>query len=370
MINKTQKNQSNFMKYNPFFLALFSLCVFSCSPPGEKERVSPYDTKIDSLINLMTLEEKLGQLNLPGAGDINTGLTTNTGIVPKVKEGKVGGLFNIKGVDKIRQVQQVAVEESRLGIPLLFGMDVIHGYKTVFPIPLGLSCTWDMELIESSARIAAQEATADGIAWTFSPMVDISRDPRWGRIAEGVGEDPYLGAEIAKAMVRGYQGENLSQNNTMMSCVKHFALYGASEAGRDYNTTDMSRLRMYNDYFPPYKGAVDAGVGSVMAAFNEVDGIPATGNRWLMTEVLRNQWDFGGFVVSDYTGINEMTAHGMGDLTASSALALDAGIDMDMVGEGFITTLKQSLEEGNITEAQVDAACRRILEAKYKLGLF
>ena len=370
MINKTQKNQSNFMKYNPFFLALFSLCVFSCSPPGEKERVSPYDTKIDSLINLMTLEEKLGQLNLPGAGDINTGLTTNTGIVPKVKEGKVGGLFNIKGIDKIRQVQQVAVEESRLGIPLLFGMDVIHGYKTVFPIPLGLSCTWDMELIESSARIAAQEATADGIAWTFSPMVDISRDPRWGRIAEGVGEDPYLGAEIAKAMVRGYQGENLSQNNTMMSCVKHFALYGASEAGRDYNTTDMSRLRMYNDYFPPYKGAVDAGVGSVMAAFNEVDGIPATGNRWLMTEVLRNQWDFGGFVVSDYTGINEMTAHGMGDLTASSALALDAGIDMDMVGEGFITTLKQSLEEGNITEAQVDAACRRILEAKYKLGLF
>ena len=370
MINKTQKNQSNSMKYNPFFLALFSLCVFSCSPPGEKELVSPYDIKIDSLIDLMTLEEKLGQLNLPGAGDINTGLATNTGIVSNVKEGKVGGLFNIKGMDKIRQVQQVAVEESRLGIPLLFGMDVIHGYKTVFPIPLGLSCTWDMELIESSARIAAQEATADGIAWTFSPMVDISRDPRWGRIAEGVGEDPYLGAEIAKAMVRGYQGEDLSQNNTMMSCVKHFALYGASEAGRDYNTTDMSRLRMYNDYFPPYKGAVDAGVGSVMAAFNEVDGIPATGNRWLMTEVLRNQWDFGGFVVSDYTGINEMTAHGMGDLTASSALALGAGIDMDMVGEGFITTLKQSLEEGNITEAQVDAACRRILEAKYKLGLF
>ena len=358
------------MKRNILYLALSSFFVFSCTEPNEKGSFNTYDSKIDSLVSIMTLEEKLGQLNLPGAGDINTGLATNTGIVLKVKEGKVGGLFNIRGLEKIRKMQQVAVEESRLGIPLLFGMDVIHGYKTVFPIPIGLSCTWDMELIESSARIAAQEATADGIAWTFSPMVDISRDPRWGRIAEGVGEDPYLGAEIAKAMVRGYQGEDLTQKNTMMACVKHFALYGASEAGRDYNTTDMSRLRMYNDYFPPYKGAIDAGVGSVMASFNEVDGIPATGNKWLMTEVLRNQWGFQGFILSDYTGINEMIAHGMGDLSASSAMALNAGIDMDMVGEGFLTTLEESLQEGKITEEQVNTACRRILMAKYKLGLF
>ena len=367
---------STISRYQHSYHKLFSFTILgffllSCSGASIKKDLGAwYDTKIDSLMDLMTLEEKLGQLNLPAAGDINTGLATSTGIVLKVKEGKVGGLFNIKGVEKILAMQKIAVEESRLGIPLLFGMDVIHGYETVFPIPLGLSCTWDMELVEQSARIAAQEATADGIAWTFSPMVDISRDPRWGRIAEGVGEDPYLGAEIAKAMVRGYQGSDLAQNNTMMSCVKHFALYGASEAGRDYNTADMSRLRMYNDYFPPYKGAVDAGVGSVMASFNEVDGIPATGNKWLMTTVLREQWGFDGFVVSDYTGINEMIAHGMGDLQAVSAMALGAGIDMDMVGEGFLSTLEKSLEDRKLTERQINTACRRILEAKYKLGLF
>ncbi|MEQ9305252.1 MAG: beta-glucosidase BglX, partial [Marinoscillum sp.] len=271
---------------------------------------------------------------------------------------------------KIRKAQQVAVEESRLGIPLLFAMDVIHGYKTVFPIPLGLSTTWDMDLIEQSARVAAQEATADGIAWTFSPMTDITRDPRWGRVSEGFGEDPYLGGQLAQAMVRGYQGDDLLANNTMMACVKHFALYGASEAGRDYNTVDMSRLRMFNDYLPPYKAAIDAGVGTVMASFNELDGVPATGNKWLLTEVLRNQWGFDGFVVSDYTGINEMIAHGMGDLQQVSALALKAGNDMDMVGEGFLTTLMTSLNEGKITEGDIDQACRRILEAKFKLGLF
>ena len=361
-------------QYSHHKLSLFTILGFillSCSGTNIKQEPAAwYDTKVDSLMDLMTLEEKLGQLNLPAAGDISTGLANSTGIVLKVKEGKVGGLFNIKGVEKIRDMQEIAVKESRLGIPLLLGMDVIHGYETVFPIPLGLSCTWDMELVEQSARIAAQEATADGINWTFSPMVDISRDPRWGRIAEGVGEDPHLGAEIAKAMVRGYQGSDLAQNNTMMSCVKHFALYGASEAGRDYNTADMSRLRMYNDYFPPYKAAVDAGVGSVMASFNEVDGIPATGNKWLMTTVLREQWGFNGFVVSDYTGINEMIAHGMGDLQAVSAMALAAGIDMDMVGEGFLSTLERSLEEGKLTERQINTACQRILEAKYKLGLF
>ncbi|MEO6723354.1 MAG: beta-glucosidase BglX [Ferruginibacter sp.] len=325
---------------------------------------------IDALMKKMTIDEKIGQLNLPGSGDIVTGQASNSDIGKKIREGKVGGLFNIKSVEKIMAVQKVAVEESRLKIPLLFGMDVIHGYQTVFPIPLGLSCTWDMNAVERSARIAAQEASADGINWTFSPMVDIARDPRWGRIAEGSGEDAYLGSQIAKAMVKGYQGDDLSKDNTVMACVKHYALYGAAEAGRDYNTTDMSRVRMFNEYMPPYKAAVDAGAGSVMASFNEVDGIPATGNKYLMTDVLRKQWGFKGFVVTDYTGINEMVDHGMGDLQKVSALALNAGIDMDMVGEGFLTTLKKSLQSGKVTVAQIDAACRRILEAKYKLGLF
>jgi len=327
------------------------------------------NTFIASLMSKMTLDEKLGQLNLPGAGDITTGQAGNSNIAGKIKEGKVGGLFNIKSVAKIKDVQKVAVEQSRLKIPLLFGMDVIHGYETVFPIPLGLSCSWDMDAVEKSARIAATEASADGICWTFSPMVDIARDPRWGRIAEGSGEDPYLGSMIAKAMVKGYQ-RDFSGNTDIMACVKHYALYGAAEAGRDYNTTDMSRVRMFNEYLPPYKAAVDAGVGSVMASFNEVDGIPATANKFLQTDVLRTRWGFKGFVVTDYTGINEMIEHGLGDLQTVSALALKAGIDMDMVGEGFLTTLKKSLQQGKITQAQIDAACRRILEAKYKLGLF
>ncbi|WP_407425394.1 beta-glucosidase BglX [Arcticibacter sp.] len=332
------------------------------------------DTKMDQFINRlmqqMTVEEKLGQLNLPGAGDITTGQASSSDIAGKIAEGKVGGLFNIKSVAKIRDVQKIAVEKSRLKIPLIFGMDVIHGYQTVFPIPLGLSCSWDMPLIERSARIAAIEASADGINWTFSPMVDISRDARWGRVSEGSGEDPYLGAEIAKAMIKGYQGDDLSKNNTIIACVKHFALYGAAEAGRDYNTTDMSRVRMYNEFFLPYKASIEAGVGTVMTSFNEVDGIPASANKWLMTDVLRNQWGFSGMVVTDYTAINEMVDHGLGDLRAVSALALKAGVDMDMVGEGFLTTLKQSLDEGKVTRQEIDMACRRVLEAKYKLGLF
>lgn len=347
-----------------FFVSLLFVTVsFSQADPKMK-------SFIDALMKKMTLEEKIGQLNLPSSGDITTGQAKSSDIAKKIREGKVGGLFNIKSVAKIKDVQRVAVEESRLKIPLLFGMDVIHGYETVFPIPLGLSCTWDMPLIERSAQIAAKEASADGINWTFSPMVDICRDPRWGRIAEGSGEDAYLGSEIAKAMVKGYQGNDLTKNYTIMSCVKHYALYGAAEAGRDYNTTDMSRQRMYNDYFPPYKAAVDAGVGTVMASFNEIDGVPATANKWLMTDVLRKQWKFNGFVVTDYTGINEMIDHGIGDLQTVSARALDAGIDMDMVGEGFLTTLQKSLKEKKITVAQIDAACRKILEAKYKLGLF
>ena len=326
-------------------------------------------TFVDGLMKKMTLDEKLGQLNLPGSGDIVTGQASNSDIGKKIKDGKVGGLFNIKTVEKIKAVQKVAVEESRLKIPLIFGMDVIHGYETVFPIPLGLSCSWDMKAIERSAQIAAAEASADGICWTFSPMVDIARDPRWGRIAEGSGEDPYLGSEIAKAMVKGYQG-NLSTNRNIMSCVKHYALYGAAEAGRDYNTTDMSLTRMHNEYMSPYKAAVDAGVGSVMASFNDINGIPATANKYLMTDVLRKQWGFKGFVVSDYTGNNEMIAHGMGDLQTVTALALKAGVHMDMVGEGFLSTLKKSLQQGKVTQQDIDNACRLILEAKYKLGLF
>ena len=348
---------------------LIALLLLTALPPAASAQSEKMHAFVSSLMSRMTLDEKIGQLNLPGSGDIVTGQAGNSDIGKKIEEGKVGGLFNIKSVAKIRDVQRIAVEKSRLKIPLIFGMDVIHGYETVFPIPLGLSCSWDMSAIERSARVAATEASADGICWTFSPMVDIARDPRWGRIAEGSGEDPYLGSQIARAMVKGYQGD-LSGNSDIMACVKHFALYGAAEAGRDYNTTDMSYVRMFNEYFPPYKAAVDAGAGSIMASFNDVNGIPATANKFLQTDVLRGRWGFSGFDVSDYTGINEMVAHGLGNLQTVSALALKAGIDMDMVGEGFLTTLKKSLSEGKVTMAQIDAACRRVLEAKYKLGLF
>ena len=356
-----------------FAILLFTLFGMVSSFAQKSNKLTKIDFKeifVSDLLSKMTLEEKIGQLNLPTSGDITTGQANSSNIAKKIEEGKVGGLFNIKSVHKIREVQKIAIEKSRLKIPLLFGMDVIHGYETTFPIPLGLSTSWNLDLIKRSAQIAASEASADGINWTFSPMVDISREPRWGRVSEGSGEDPYLGSQIAKAMIQGYQGDNLSKNNTILSCVKHFALYGAPEAGREYNTVDMSRIRMYNDYFPPYKAAVDAGVASVMTSFNEIDGIPATGNKWLLTDVLRKQWNFKGFVVTDYTGINEMTEHGMGDLQTVSALALNAGVDMDMVGEGFLTTLKKSLDEGKVTVDQIDNATRRILNAKYDLGLF
>lgn len=330
----------------------------------------PMNRFVDDLLNKMSVDEKIGQLNLitPG-GNIPTGSVVSTNVEEKIAAGQVGGLFGIWGPERVRQAQELALK-SRLKIPLIFGLDVIHGFKTVFPIPLALSCTWDMDLIRATARTAAQEATADGVCWNFSPMVDISRDPRWGRISEGAGEDSYLGTQVAKAMVEGYQGNDLSQPNTMMSCVKHFALYGASEAGRDYNTVDMSRRAMFQDYLAPYRAAIEAGVGSVMSSFNVVDGIPATANHWLLTEVLREAWGFEGMVVSDYTSVTEMTAHGLGDLQQVSSLALKAGLDMDMVGEGFLTTLKKSLNEGKISEKDIHRACRKILEAKYKLGLF
>ena len=345
------------------------LALFGCAGPQ-----SEMDKFIDDLMSKMTVEEKIGQLNLPVAGDIVTGQAKSSNVSERIRNGEVGGLFNLKGADKIREVQRIAVEESRLGIPILFGMDVIHGYETIFPIPLGLSCSWNMEAVEKSARVAAEEASADGICWTFSPMVDVSRDARWGRVSEGSGEDTYLGCRIAEAMVRGYQGPDketqLTRNDQILACVKHFALYGAPEAGRDYSTVDMSRIRMYNEYFPPYKAAIDAGAGSVMASFNEIDGVPATGNRWLLTDVLRDQWNFDGFVVTDYTGIFEMIAHGIGDFESVSVQALKAGVDMDMVSEGFIVNVKNALDKGTVSMKDIDLACRRILEAKYRLGLF
>ena len=349
---------------------LLTLALGACALNASASSDPAMDRYIDDLMSKMTLREKLGQLNLPVTGDIITGTAMSSDIAGKIKAGEVGGLFNLKGVEKIREVQRIAVEQSRLGIPLIFGMDVIHGYETVFPIPFAMSMSWDMEAIRNSARIAAVESTADGICWTFSPMVDVCREPRWGRMSEGSGEDPYLGSEICRAMVEGYQGADLASPTTMMSCIKHFALYGAPEGGRDYNTVDMSHVRMFNEYFPPYKAGADAGAGSFMTSFNTVDYIPATGNRWLMTDVLRGMWGFDGFVVTDYTAISEMINHGMGDLQQVSALALNAGTDMDMVADGFLGTLEQSLNEGKVTMQAIDQACRRILEAKYKLGLF
>ncbi len=345
---------------------LLALCVASMHVVAQNKPMKEF---VDELLSKMTLKEKLGQLNLLPAGNITTGAVQNNPIVQQIKDGELGGVFNIKGLDEIRTLQEMAIKKSRLGIPLLVGMDVIHGYETIFPVPLALACSWNLKGIENSARVAALEASAEGVNWTYSPMVDICRDARWGRIVEGAGEDPYLGSLIAKAMVKGYQGDYTLPSN-IMACVKHFALYGASEAGRDYNTVDMSRLRMYNEYFAPYKAAVEAGVGSVMTSFNLVDGIPATANAWLVNDVLRKQWGFDGFVVTDYASIHEMTTHGVGDLANSSARALRAGTDMDMVAKGFIGTLEQSLANGQVSMADINQACRRVLEAKYKLGLF
>lgn len=341
-------------------------CLYA-QRPGSDPKMSAF---IDDLMGRMTLEEKIGQLNLLSVGFDVTGPQLSKDADAKVRQGLVGGVFNTYTPVAMRKLQTLAIKESRLGIPLMFGYDVIHGHKTIFPIPLGLSCTWNMDTIERSARIAAAEASADGLNWTFSPMVDIARDARWGRIAEGAGEDPYLGAQIARTMVRGYQGEDISRSNALMACVKHFALYGAAEAGRDYNTVDMSRRQMYEYYLPPYRAAVEAGAGSVMSSFNEVDAVPATANRWLLTDLLRTQWGFQGFVVTDYTAINEMSEHGMGGLQKDAELALKAGVDMDMVGETYLKYLPELAAHGEISESMINQACRRILEAKYKLGLF
>lgn len=347
---------------------LLSVAALMCAVVSMAQKL-PMKEYVDRLMRKMTTEEKIGQLNLMVAGDIVTGGSLDTKVGGDIAAGRMGGVFNIKGVGKIRALQDIAVKKSRLGIPLIVGMDVIHGYETIFPIPLALSCSWDMQAIERSAQIAAKECSADGINWTFSPMVDISLDARWGRVSEGGGEDPFLGSRIAEAMVRGYQGD-YSKPYNIMACLKHFALYGAVEAGRDYNTVDMSHIRMYNQYFPPYKAAIDAGVGSVMSSFNLVDGEHATANHWLLTEVLRDEWKFDGFVVTDYGSIGEMRNHGLGELAQSSILALKAGTDMDMCSQGFVNTLSKALNDGKVTIADIDLACRRVLEAKYKLGLF
>lgn len=358
----------NIKKTSKSFLMI---CLLMSSVMSSQSKNQKMDGFITDLMSKMTIEEKIGQLNLSSPpGGIKTGEAVSADAEKYIINGNLGAVLNMTTLERIKKTQQIAVTKSRLKIPLIFGLDVVHGYKTIFPIPLGLSCTWNMDLIKKSAQIAASESSADGINWTFSPMVDISRDPRWGRIAEGGGEDPFLGGEIAKAMVTGYQGDDLSLPNTILSCVKHYALYGAPDAGRDYNTVDMSKVRMYNEYFPPYKAAVEAGVGSVMTSFNEVDGIPASGNKWLMTEVLRNQWGFDGFVVTDFTAIKEMIDHGLGNNQEVAALALKAGTDMDMVGEDYLKTLKKSLDEGMVSIGDIDKACRRILEMKYKLGLF
>ena len=339
--------------------------------PGD-QGISPSDKlKIETLLKTMTIDEKVGQLSLFMSGWDVTGPILDNNYKKLIKEGRAGAIFNAYTVDYVRELQRMAVQESRLKIPLIFGFDVVHGHRTIFPIPLGQACSWDLEAIEKSERIAAREATAEGLNWTFAPMVDITRDPRWGRVAEGAGEDTWLGCKIAAARVRGFQGDDLKAGNTLLACVKHFAAYGAPQGGRDYNTVDMSQLSLYEWYLPPYKAAVDAGVGSVMTSFNEISGVPSTANKWLLTDLLRKNWGFKGFVVSDYTSINEMIAHGIAaSLKDAAGLALNAGVDMDMQGNTYMDHLGELLNEKTITLEQIDQAVRVILEAKISLGLF
>ena len=353
------------MKRLFFLSALFTLVC--CSAPK-----SDMDRYVDDLMSRMTLDQKIGQLNLHSSpGFISAERVTEEDENTKMlREGMLGGIYGGSNTAVLKRAQEIAVEAGA-GIPLIFGMDVIHGHETVFPIPLAMSTSWNIDKIERAARIAASEASSVGINWVFSPMVDICRDARWGRIAEGAGEDPYLGGEIAKAFVRGYQGtDGVFDTDEVMACVKHYALYGAAEGGRDYNSVFLSRQEAMNGYMIPYREAALAGAGSYMSSFNEFEGIPATMNKWLMDDVLRKMWGFDGFIVSDATAVVEEVAHGIGDLQEVSARSLQAGLDMDMNSDGFVGTLKQSLKEGRIKEADIDRACRRILEAKYKLGLF
>ncbi len=351
-------------------VAIFTGCQknSNTSPSSANSRV---DGRVDSVLALMTLEEKIGQLTLFTSDYDVTGPTIRENYKDDIKAGKVGAIFNAFGADYTRKLQEIAVKETRLHIPLLFGYDVIHGHRTIFPIPLGESCSWDLNVMQQSARIAAEEASAEGLHWTFAPMCDIARDPRWGRMAEGAGEDTYLGSRIAEARVKGFQGEGIGALNSVLACVKHFAAYGAAQAGRDYHTTDMSDRVLREVYLPPYKAAIDAGAATVMTSFNELDGIPATGNKYLMTDILRKEWNFTGFVVTDYTSIMELLPHGIAEDTASAAaLALEAGVDMDMQAGFYNDALEKLVKEGKLKEGLIDEAVRRILRKKFELGLF
>ena len=345
--------------------------IVACSNNKEQSAYSKRDTFIEDLMKKMTLEEKIGQLTLFSSGYDITGSTMHENYASDIKAGRVGAVFNAFGVKFTTELQKIAVEETRLGIPLLFGYDVIHGHRTIFPIPLGETASWDMDYIEKSARIAAIEATSEGLHWTFAPMIDVTRDPRWGRIAEGFGEDPFLTSMVARAKVRGYQGKDFHDVHTMLACAKHFAAYGAPQAGRDYHTVDMSEIELRNTYLPPFKAAVNEGVATFMTAFNELFGVPATGSKYLLTDVLREEWEFKGFVVTDYTSIKEMIPHGFAkDEKHAGELALNAGVDLDMQSGIFNNHLKKSVDEGKVSINTVDNAVKRILNLKYELGLF
>ncbi|MFA6831823.1 MAG: glycoside hydrolase family 3 N-terminal domain-containing protein [Bacteroidaceae bacterium] len=363
-----------------FLSGLVLTSFFACSEQHADQyqsysQNSVIENRVDSLLHLMTLEEKIGQLNqFAGAGEI-TGPAMQTKVLPIIKQGLVGSMFNEMGVEKLTELQHLAVDSTRLGIPILFAADVVHGYKTIFPINLASAGSWNLDLIQQSARIAAQEASSEGIAWTFAPMVDITRDPRWGRVMEGAGEDTYLGAAIAQAYVRGYQGtegwEGLKDKETILACTKHFAAYGAVEGGREYNTVELSELTLRNDYFAPYLATKEAGVATFMTAFNDVLGVPASANQWLYKTVLRDEWAFKGLVVTDYTAIMELTNHGVAaDTLQASELAINAGIDMDMTSGYFLNSLKELVAQGRVSEARIDQAVSRVLEMKFLLGLF
>ncbi len=355
----------------PIVLLLVSLVYANGCKTKPGDVASLYNKKADSIIKLMTLDEKIGQVSLFTSDMSLTGPTMRDDYIDLIRQGKVGAVFNAFTVDFVRNLQKTAVEETRLHIPLIFGYDVIHGHRTIFPINLGQAATWDTLMIEKSERIAAIEATAEGLNWVFAPMVDIARDPRWGRVMEGAGEDTWLGSLISSARVKGFQGSSLSDNNTVLACVKHFAAYGAPQGGRDYHVVDMSERSLYEWYLPPYKAAVDAGVGSVMTSFNEIAGVPSTSNRWLLTDLLRDDWKFDGFIVTDYSSLNELIPHGVAaDLSHASELAINAGVDMDMQGSAFLTELTGLVKSGKVSEETLDNAVHRILVAKYRLGLF
>lgn len=357
-------------------LVLLAAALFTACNLGEPEREGWFTdehtaARVDSLMQLMTLEEKIGQMVLFTSDMDVTGPFMRDHYVESIENGMVGAIFNAYTAEYTHELQRIAVEETRLGIPLLFGYDVVHGHRTIFPIPLGETATWDMEAIEQSARIAAEEATAEGLHWTFSPMIDVTRDPRWGRIAESSGEDPFLTAEVARAKVRGYQGDDLMALNTMLATAKHFVAYGEPQAGRDYHTVDISEITLRNIFLPPFKATVEEGAATIMTAFNELFGVPASGSEYLLTQILRDEWNFNGFVVTDYTSINEMVPHGFArDDKHAGELALNAGVDMDMQGAVFHDYLEELVEEGKVSEAAIDQAVRRILTMKFELGLF